>query len=362
MSTCQLIQVKSALVCGLLSVVLSGCSVVGPQAISNGRLAYNDVIAKTNDQQMLMVMLKNRYEERGSLLAVSSVTANVRVVTSLGIQAGFGDSDDYSGNLVPLTAGATYEENPTISYSPVEGAGYLNQVMSPLPMATVARMVVNLTDPQPYLIALISSVNGIHNPEFVRSPSDSDLRFKRYAELMAELITSRRLHWARVSAERGEFSIILDRSDPEQRENVDELLSLLGLPLPSPEEHTIVAPVSQALYGRESGGVGLTTRAIYELVEVMSAAVQVPEPHQRNGVALVYPSLGLIGENLQIRSSEERPEFASVSVRYRDYWFYIDDRDMATKRFFKLVTALWSATMAENTNAKVPLLTVPVSR
>ena len=48
------------------------------------------------------------------------------------------------------------------------------------------------------------------------------------------------------------------------------VVRLLGLPLPSPEQHTIVAPVSQALHGRESGGVGLTTRAVYELVEVMS--------------------------------------------------------------------------------------------
>ena len=94
----------------------------------------------------------------------------------------------------------------------------------------------------------------------------------------------------------------------------------------------------------------------------MSAAVQVPEQHQRDGVALIYPPLGLIGENLKIRNSEERPEYASVSVRYRDHWFYIDDRDMETKRFFKLVTALWSSTMAENISAKVPLLTVPVSR
>jgi len=346
----------------LLGLLLSGCAVVGPEAISNGRLSYNEAIARTNDQQMLMVVLKNRYGERGSLLAVSSVTANVRIISSLGIQAGFGDSDDYTGNLVPLSAGAVYEENPTISYSPVEGERYLNQLMSPVPVATVAQLATSLTDPEPILITMITSVNGIYNPQFQQRGESSDPRFKNIVTLMAELIRSRRLHWASDESDKGDFSIILDRADPSQQDNIDELLQLIGLPQPVPGQKRIVVPVSLALHGREAGAIGLTTRAVYELVEVMSAAVEVPEPHQREGVAVSFPPLGLVGQNLHVRSSEKRPDTASVVVKYRDYWFYIDDRDVETKLYFKLVGALWASTMAESAHAKAPMLTVPVSR
>jgi hypothetical protein len=41
-------------------VLLSGCTVVGPKSISSGRLAYNEAISETNNQQMLMVMVHNR--------------------------------------------------------------------------------------------------------------------------------------------------------------------------------------------------------------------------------------------------------------------------------------------------------------
>jgi hypothetical protein len=86
--------------------LLAGCNTTGPNAIRSGRLTYNEAIAETNHQQMLMVLIHNRYAEESSLLAVASVTANVRVTTGAAIQLGFGDVEDYSGNLVPFRAKA----------------------------------------------------------------------------------------------------------------------------------------------------------------------------------------------------------------------------------------------------------------
>jgi len=88
----------------VLACLLTGCAVVGPTAIRNGRLAYNEAITETNNQQLLMAVIQNRYEETGSMLGVVSVTANVRVRSRAGIQLGFGDSDNYAGNLVPFNA------------------------------------------------------------------------------------------------------------------------------------------------------------------------------------------------------------------------------------------------------------------
>jgi hypothetical protein len=72
--------------------------------IRNVRSVYNDAINDTNNQQLLMVLIRERYSENSSLLAVSNVTANVSVSTSTGIQLGFGDESNYSGNLVPFSA------------------------------------------------------------------------------------------------------------------------------------------------------------------------------------------------------------------------------------------------------------------
>ena len=50
---------------------------------------------------------------------VSSITANTRTSASAGVELRVGDSDDFAGNLTALSGRAIYEENPMISYSPV---------------------------------------------------------------------------------------------------------------------------------------------------------------------------------------------------------------------------------------------------
>ena len=102
----------SLLVCVMFSGLLTSCTLVGPATVNSGRLAYNESIVETNNQQLLLLVLRNRYAERGNLLALNSVTANVSVTTKVSTQLGFGDSGDYLGNLVPFGAGVVYEENP----------------------------------------------------------------------------------------------------------------------------------------------------------------------------------------------------------------------------------------------------------
>ena len=116
--------------------------------------------------------------------------------------------------------------------------------------------------------------------------------------------------------------------------------------------------------GATSGGIGIITRSVWDLVEILSAAIEVPEEDQRNGVVATYPPPGLAGRELRVRRSKDSPKQAAVAVKYRDGWFYIDETDQATKRFFRLMGALWSVTIAESTakGSAAPVLTVPVSR
>jgi hypothetical protein len=346
-----------------LGCLLAGCSVVGPTAIRSGRLAYNDAINETNRQQLLMVVIYNRYEEEGNLLAVSSVTANVSVRTSGGIQIGYGDADHYAGNLVPFSAGTAYEENPTISYTPVAGEKYTRQLLSPLPINLLALFAGTVADPEHIYTALIANINGIHNPDFLFSPSEIDPRFSRVVAIMTSLTKAQCLHWIE-DPDKHSYSIVIDDYAPAYTARVNELLHLLGLPAATAGVTRLILPVSLALHGRDSGGIGIITRSVFDLGEILSAAIEVPEDEKNNGVAITYPPPGLAGKDLRIRSAIDKPEHAYISVKYHDRWFYIDAADQATKRFFRLTSALWSVTIAESTTkgSAAPVLTVPVSR
>lgn len=347
----------------LIATLLTGCSVVGPSAIRSGRIAYNEAISETNNQQMLMMVVRNRYQESGSMLSVASVTANVSYTTNAGIQLGFGNSDSYAGNLVPFGAGAVYEENPTISYIPVEGGKYLRSLLSPLPLTFLARLAGTVVNPAYIYTTLVSSVNGIKNPDFLFSSANPDPQFSRFVSIMVALSEAQTLHWAENPRQKDGFLIVIDHYGPAQVPEVNELLRLLGLKTIENGSPQVILPTTLALDGRKSGGIGFITRSVYDLVEILAATIEVPKDDQNLGITANYPPLGPVGREVQVRSSSDKPAHASVAVKYRDQWFYIDDQDHATKRFFNLMGILWSNAIADNTSkSRGPVLTVPVSR
>jgi hypothetical protein len=327
-------------------------------------MAYNEAITETNNQQMLMVLVHNRYEETHSLLAVSSVTANVSATSSAAIQAGFGSSDSYDGNLVPFSGGFVYEENPTISYSPVSGETYLRQLMSPVPIPVFAHITHSMPYPEYSYDMLLSSVNGIRSPAFLFGSQQEDPRFERFVVLMTDLTHSHSLHWSRGADDPRDVTLVLEPETQKDRAMTAELLALLGLEGLNATSERLVIPVFLAISDADHDGIGIVTRTIHELVEISSAAVQVPDRDQRSGVAAAVPRPGRAGRQLKIYYSEDRPERAYVMLEYRDGWFFIDEADQATKRYFKLLGSLWSSAMAETLGNKAasPVLTVPVSR
>ena len=354
----------SLVIAWMLGCLLAGCSQIGPATIRSGRLAYNEAITETNNQQMLMFVILNRYEETGSLLAVANITANVNVRTNAGIQLGFGDSDNYAGNLVPFRAGTLFEENPTISYTPVAGAKYAKLVFSPVSLPLLIRMTGALNDPSHVYKTLVSSINGVQNPDFQSSSIDPNQHFSRIVRILTSLTQAHRLHWIVPPEHPDKPSVVMDHYAPTHTAEVIELLNLFGLPAPTDHTARIILPISFGLDGSESAGLGITTRSIADLVEILSAAIEIPEWDRQKGVATSYPPPGLAGEGLRIHFSKVKPESASVAVEYRDGWFYIDEGDLITKRFFRLLSALWSSTIAECTarGYATPLLTLPVHR
>jgi hypothetical protein len=123
-------------------------------------------------------------------------------------------------------------------------------------------------------------------------------------------------------------------------------------------------PVSLAPGRTSKTGIVFTTRSLYKLLEILSASVDIPGEDEQSGAAVAYPPSGPLGRHLHIHRSPTKPEHAYVAVQYRGWWFYIDNTDRPTKRFFHLLTVLWSVSIAESASEaqKAPLLMLPASR
>src|SRR5215471_14905515 len=143
----------------LLASAIQGCAVVGPSSLSRGRGAYAEVIAETNAEQSLATLVRLRYGAPWILLAVSSVTAQVRFSADLRAEFGVGPDANFAGALVPLSSGVAYDENPTISYLPVQGDKHLRQLLSPIPMDLLVPVINSFLDPEDSLGLLVMSMN-----------------------------------------------------------------------------------------------------------------------------------------------------------------------------------------------------------
>jgi hypothetical protein len=63
----------------------------------------------------------------------------------------------------------------------------------------------------------------------------------------------------------------------------------------------------------------------------------------------------------RIHSSKQRPDRATVRIRYRDWWFYIDDADAKSKRSFRFLRTFIGMRLADQSAAqRAPVITIPV--
>jgi hypothetical protein len=60
---------------------------------------------------------------------------------------------------------------------------------------------------------------------------------------------------------------------------------------------------------------------------------------------------------IRVHHAREKPEEAHVAIRNRGYWFYIDDRDVDSKRTFAIMQILLSLTESGEA-ARGPVVTI----
>jgi len=107
--------------------------------------------------------------------------------------------------------------------------------------------------------------------------------------------------------------------------------------------------------------VGLRGRSMMEIMQIASTAVEVPPEDIDQGVVFVDPSpTSDPGEAfLVIKSSKAEPSNATLRIKYRGYWFYIEDNDLSSREAFALLNALFAVTGGTVPGAN-PILTLPV--
>lgn len=354
---------RIAPIAGVLLLALQACSSLGPDALSERRPAYNEAIAATNAEQYLAWFVRMRYGLPSSQLAVSSITANVRFRTAAEVQFGFGPGENYVGNLVPFGGGFIYDENPTISYVPVQGEKHLRSLLSPLSMELLGLLLNMNFHPETIFTVLVRRVNGVPNPDFVTDrDQQTDTRFGQMLTLLSLLALADKLTFFESNDDPKRYSVWIHDYAPQHVDSVAELLNLLQIAGIEPNGQDIVLPVVGALRRPTSQSIAIQTRSALDIARIASASVDVPEADREAGLTIEFSKSGIPGSYIRVQRADSRPANAVAATRFRDAWYYISGDDTRSKLYFVLVSTLMTMQLSDAAaEARAPVLTVPVN-
>ena len=98
-------------------VSLSGC--LGPKAVRYTRLRYNEVVRDTNDEQLLINIVRLRYADSPVFIDLPNITSQFEMVGRGNYLGGYGNQS--LGHASLGFGELSLRDTPTLSYHPREG-------------------------------------------------------------------------------------------------------------------------------------------------------------------------------------------------------------------------------------------------
>jgi hypothetical protein len=355
---------------GILLVALlclAGCAGIGPSTVTRDRFDYTGAIAESWKSQMLLNLVKIRYSDAPVFLDVG------QIISAYSLQSTFtaaGNVYSTSGTVpgVPnsslgLGAQGQYTDRPTITYAPLMGERFARSLMTPIPPPALLSLIQAGYPIDLSMRLVVHTVNGLQN-RFGglarRRPADPEFyelltRLRRIQDSGAIGLRVRRVN-------REEAVLLTFRQKLEPAIATEALMvrQLLGLDPQGGEFRVVYGSV--AANDKE---LAMLTRSVLDILIDLASFIAVPETHvvERRVAPTAEPEAGPGGPIpplLRIQSSAAKPGDAFVAVPYRDHWYWIDDRDLASKGLFSFLMFVFTLVETGEKGAP-PIVTIPAN-
>jgi hypothetical protein len=413
----------------MLISTLGGCA-FGPRALEGSHHLYNDSIKRVGEEELLLNLVRMRYNEPLNMLDVASIAAQYELNGSVQAQPFLAAAGSNASSLVQSFArvlpGASLSSanRPTITMTPVNSPQSIERFFRPITLEGRA-FLTGTTWPVSTTYRLwVEYINRVPNAVTASGPPREFVpEYQEFRRLVDLLQVNQDLGYTRVVPEervielgdplppskitaadlveaakhsfkyikKDENSWVLTKRQTHlvlkinpiavNRPHLLEVGRILHLKPGLPEyDYTDdqSEPYPPAAAPTELvEKITISPRSTVGVLQYLSHGVVVPPEHLISGVARA--TIGPDGSIFDWRNVTEdlfvvnharqhhRPHDAYVAVKYRDYWFYIDDRDQASKQTFSLMMQLIRLDVSnpltsESGVQKTPVLTLPVGR
>lgn len=336
----------------VLALLLGGCASIGPRAIAVNRPAYNLAVQQTNDQELLLNLVRLLYRDTLYFTTVERVAASMDFNQSYNLGSVFSRSRPSLGRQTlnrSLSLGSTVSLNdrPTVFYAPIEGERFVRQMMTPMNPQLLLMLVKSGWSIDRVFLVAVQDMNGLKNAPTaagLRPSREPEFRaFQEAARLLRALQREQLLELATVPVSGGQGLELRFVRTAAERPETARLRELLGLAA-GQDRFRIVTGVEAP----DPNTIAITTRPLLSALSYVAQGIEAPLPHLLAGMVRrtvradqsPFDWSELLHDVFQVHSSAEEPAEASVVIFYRGYYFFIPDSDLETKSTFVLLTQL----------------------
>ena len=405
----------------VLVAALTGCGGLGPSMLQSSRLQYNEAVKKTTEEQLLLNIVRLRYTDTPSSLAVSSIAAQFEVtksfqLTPFFVASGAEVAKSYAAVLPQL--GIAGADRPTLSFTPLDDQEFTRKLFTPIPLDGLLYLAKTTWPIATVFRLYLENLNWISNAETASGPTPKSapvfLDFQRGVRALQTLqdrgaivfSVEERTEPQGSPLPAGSVSArdVVEAAKSGYEYRRDEASGAWTLVKKTPQPVLLIDPravdsadmrevtrafrlkpgvtrfpITQETLGpfpSTSPPEGVTTidvetRSLLQALYYVSHGVQIPEEHAGAGqVTVTRDAAGqpfdwqAVTDGLfRVRSikSDGPPAGAHVAVPYKGYWFYVDDADQDTKATFSLLMELSHLELTAKGGA-APVLTIPLGR
>ena len=335
------------------------CSGLGPSAVRTSRTDYNVALRRSEDEQLLLNLVRLRYRDQALFLEASALTTQFTYAQSADGSVLFGADVD---NVFTVGGGVLVEERPTVTYTPLQGEGFVERVLRRIPVETLVLLDGSGWSSDRVLRTCVDRMNGIENALGADGPTPAAApRYEQFLKVCGLLRTLEKRGLVTGGRLDGDKLALFFEPAATELPEFEELATILRL-----EPEVRICPITTD-HDARPGELGLRTRSFLGVMYYLSQSVDVPEAHVEAGYVTVtrdaegrpFDWHQVTDGIMRVRSSPEPPEQAAVAIPYRGHWFYIDDSDLDSKSTFSMLGQVF-ALQSGKTNTEGPQLTLPV--
>jgi hypothetical protein len=199
----------SRIICLSFITTIMGCASIGAYILPKEREKFNGALITSEEQQLLLNVVRMRFEDRPYFVSVDNITTSKTISVSNGaaISASPTTSNSLttttSPGMVPvqvlsnsfssatsygLTPNASYSDSPTVSYTPLQGEKFIKHMLAPFRLKYLylllesgwsAELLLRITLHHIYIHENVANVSMTRPPSFTK--------FLELIELLQEL-------------------------------------------------------------------------------------------------------------------------------------------------------------------------------